>query len=88
MVARLVATGYQGPDLQDGIVDTSGCVSLRSTYLQVISLSAIKNGTYGIWISRARCFERADSPGRSFFRRPWNGNRYVVTELGNLWRQA
>ena len=27
---RLAAKGYQGPDLKDGIVDTSGRVSLRS----------------------------------------------------------
>ena len=27
--ARLVARGYWGPDLEDGNVDTSGCVSLR-----------------------------------------------------------
>ena len=40
--ARLVAQGYQDPDLQDGSVDTSGCVTLRSSHLQVISLCAIK----------------------------------------------
>ena len=27
---RLAAKGYQGLDLKDGMVDTSGCVSLRS----------------------------------------------------------
>ena len=40
--ARLVARGYQDPDLREGLVDTSGCVSLRSSPLQVISLCAIK----------------------------------------------
>ena len=40
--ARLVARGFQGPDLADGLVDTSSCVSLRSSHLQVISLSALK----------------------------------------------
>ena len=45
--ARLVAKGLQDPDLQEGLVDTSGCVSLRSSHLQVISLSAIKNGDCG-----------------------------------------
>ena len=40
--ARLAAKGHQDPDLREGLVDTSGCVSLRSPHLQVISLSAIK----------------------------------------------
>ena len=39
---RLVAKGYQDPDLRKGLVDTSGCVSLRSSHLQVISLRLIK----------------------------------------------
>ena len=40
--ARLLATGYRGPDLKDGLVETSGCVSLRSSRLQVVSLSALR----------------------------------------------
>ena len=40
--ARLVAKGFQDPDLTEGLVDTSGCVSLRSSHLQVISLSALQ----------------------------------------------
>ena len=40
--ARLVARGSQDPDLAAGLVDTSSCVSLRSSHLQVISLSALK----------------------------------------------
>ena len=40
--ARLVAKGFQDPDLTEGLVDTSGCVSLRSSHLQVASLSALK----------------------------------------------
>ena len=40
--ARLVARGFQDPDLAAGLVDTSSCVSLRSSHLQVISLSALK----------------------------------------------
>ena len=39
--ARLVATAQQGPDLKDGAVETSGCVSLRSPHPQVICLGAI-----------------------------------------------
>ena len=40
--ARLAAKGFQGPDLKEGLVGTSGCVSLRSPHLQVASLSAIR----------------------------------------------
>ena len=40
--AKLVAKGYQGPELQDGTVGTSGRVSLRYSHLQVISLRAIE----------------------------------------------
>ena len=40
--ARLVARGLQDPDLAEGLVDTSSCVSIRSSHLQVISLSALK----------------------------------------------
>ena len=40
--ARLVAKGYQGPDLKEGVADFSGRVSLRSSHLQVISLRAVK----------------------------------------------
>ena len=40
--ARLVAKGSQGPCLQEGFAGTSGCVSPRSSHLQVISLSATK----------------------------------------------
>ena len=40
--ARLVAEGFEDPDLKEGLVETSGCVSLRSSHLHVISLSAIR----------------------------------------------
>ena len=40
--ARLVARGFQDPDLAAGLVDTSSCVSLRSSNLQAISLGALK----------------------------------------------
>ena len=40
--ARLVTKGNQVPDLKDGLVETSGCVSLRSPHLQVIPLSTLR----------------------------------------------
>ena len=42
MPFALVARGFQDPDVAAGLGDTSICVSLRSTHLQVISLSALK----------------------------------------------
>ena len=42
--ARVVAKGLQQPGLKDGIVDTSGYVSLRSCRLQFTNLSALKKG--------------------------------------------
>ena len=47
MKGRLVARGFQDPDLAAGLVDTSSCVSLRSSHLQVISLSALKK--WSLW---------------------------------------
>ena len=46
--ACLVAKGRQDPDVGDGLVETSGCVSLRSSHLRVISLGALKK--LDIWI--------------------------------------
>ena len=40
--ARLVARGFQDPDLADGLVDPSCRVGLRSSHLQVIFLSCLK----------------------------------------------
>ena len=47
--AHLVAKGFQGPDLQEGLVGTSGCVSIRSSRLPVISLSA--TAKWNLWSS-------------------------------------
>ena len=77
---RWVARGFQGPDLAEGLVDTSSCVSLRSSHLQVISLSAQKK-----WKLRnldiENVFLQADPFPREFYpqapseRRPRNPNR-------------
>ena len=39
---RLVAGGFQDPDLENGLVETSGRVSLRPSHLQVVSLAALR----------------------------------------------
>ena len=38
--ARLAAEGYWDPALQEGLVETSGCISIRSPHLQMIPPSA------------------------------------------------
>ena len=40
--ARPAVKGFQDPDLEGGIVDTLGCVSPRSSNLQVSSPSLLK----------------------------------------------
>ena len=58
--ARLVAIGFQVPDILMGLVDSSGCASLRPSHLQVISPSILKNGVYGALISI--CFFASRTP--------------------------
>ena len=41
--ARLAVKGYEDPDMKGGNMSTSGRVSIRSSFLQVISLRAIAN---------------------------------------------
>ena len=45
--ARLVAQGYRGLDLRDGLVETSGCVSVRPSHLQVRPSDALEK--WNIW---------------------------------------
>ena len=73
--ARLAAEGFQGPDLKDGLVETSGCVSLRSSRLRVISLSAIRD--WKLWsMDMKNAFLQSDGFGRDVFCvRHWNGTR-------------
>ena len=57
--ARLAARGFQDPDLAAGLVDTSSCLSLRSSHLQVISLSALKK--WKLWsLDIKNAFSQAD----------------------------
>ena len=64
--ARLVAKGAQDPDLQERLMDTSGCVSLRSSHLRVISLSAIQK--WELWsLGIKNAFSQADGFGRDVF---------------------
>ena len=40
--ARLVAKGYRDPDAKDGLVETFGCVSRRSSRRRVLTRGALK----------------------------------------------
>ena len=85
--ARIAAKGFQDPDLKDGLAETSGCVSLRSSRLQVISPSAIRNGKlWGLDIKNA--FLQADGFERDVFCvRHRNGTHPVRRGCGNLRRR-
>ena len=64
--ARLVAKGSQDLDLMDGLVDTSGCVSLRSPHLEAVSLSAIRK--WRPWsLDIKHAFSQADGFERDVF---------------------
>ena len=64
--ARVVAKGFQDPDLKGGVADSACCVSLRSSHLQVISLGALNK--WGIWILGTKnAFLQADDFSRDVF---------------------
>ena len=64
--ARLAAKGRQDPDLEDGLVETSRCVSLRSPRHQVISLAALRG--WRLWDADIKNgFLQADGFGRDVF---------------------
>ena len=81
--ARLVAKGFQDPDLTEGLVDTSGCVSLRSSHLQVASLSALNK--WKIWSLdiKMRSCKQMDLIVLFFRRLRTNGIRGRSAEYGN-----
>ena len=60
--ARLVAEGLQDPDLTGELADTSGCFSLLSSHLQVVSLSTVRKWEF--WsIDIENAFLQADGFG-------------------------
>ena len=72
--ARLVAKGYRDSNLRTGDVDIAGCVSRRSSQLQLISLVALMN--WPPWsLDIANAFLRADGFDREVYLRApcgWN----------------
>ena len=76
--------GSQDPDLEDGGLDSSGCVSLRASHLQVISLS--KLGEWNLWSPLIKtAFLRADGLSRDVFSRALqsNGSPRLHAAFGN-----
>ena len=81
--ACLVAKLRQGPDLEDGKVDASGCVSLRSSNLQVILLRAIKRGK--TWSPDTRtALLQAAGPRRGAFWR--DSTEWDPSNVRRIWR--
>ena len=81
--ARLLAEGFQDPDLQEGPVGTSGCVNLRSPHLQVIPLSAIR--IWNLWSSDNKNeFLQADGFGRDVFR--YAPDEWEPSCQGRVWK--
>ena len=72
--ARLAAKGFQGPDLRMGNVDIAGCVSCRSSHLQVVSLGALRK--WPLWsLDIKNAFLQADGFDRDVLLRApcaWN----------------
>ena len=75
---------YQEPNLKDGLVETSGCVGLRVSHLQVLSLGALKE--WQIWsLDIKNAFLQADGSQREVFLLPpveWDlSGTYSIWEL-------
>ena len=66
MKARLATKGFQDPNLKDGLAETSGRVSLRSSHLQVVPFSAIRN--WKLWsLGIKNAFLQEGGFGRDIF---------------------
>ena len=81
--ARLVARGFQDPDLAAVLADTSSCVSLRSSHLQVISLSALKK--WKLWsLDIKNAFLQADPFPREVYLQA--SREWCPRTLSRIWR--
>ena len=78
-----MARGFQDPDLAAGLVDTSSCVSPRSSHLQVISLSALKQ--WSLWsLDIKNAFLQADPfPREVYLQAP---REWCPRTLSRIWR--
>ena len=81
--ARLVAEGYQEPDLREGNVDGAGCVSHRSSHLQLVSLGPLKQSSIRS-LDIKNAFLQADGFDREVYLRApcgWNSK-----DVRRIWR--
>ena len=74
--ARLVARGFRSPELKEGLVGTSGRVSLLSS-------TPFGNGNFGVSISRMRSCRQMDLIAMSSHVRRRNGIRPARRECGS-----
>ena len=85
--ARLDAKRNQGPDLMEGCIAASGCVSLRPSHLQVLPLEARRHGVFGVWTSRMLSYKQMVLDKKYFFAPLLNGSPMKITEFGNRSRR-
>ena len=86
--ARQGAKASRCPDLIDGSVDASGCVSLRPRRLRIISLGALDKRMVWALSSRIALWERAHMVGTFFYAPPSNGIPRVQIAFGSSMRRA
>ena len=85
--ARLVAQGFQDPDLQHQVVETAGCLSIRLSHSQLLTLCASEE--WRIWsLDIQNALLQAGSCRRGVLSTPFrNGGHNAVCALGNsAWR--
>ena len=78
----LVAKGRQDPGLETSTVETSGCVSLRSSRLQAISLGALQKRGICSLVSK-NAFPQVDGFKRDVLQ-TWLGFQYSGIDLRRI----
>ena len=68
--ARLVAKGYQNPDLQDSHIDIAGCASGKPSHLELIPLSASKRWRFRILDTKNASLQVGGFDHEGFLRAP------------------
>ena len=85
--ARLVAQGFQDPDLRHQLGETAGCLSFRLSHSQLLTLCAPE--AWRIWsLDIQNALLQADSCHRGVLSTPFrNGGHNAVCALGNSARR-
>ena len=82
-----MAKCYRGLDLEEGLKETSGCVSLRSAHLQVASMRALKKWRLWRLISGMLSLRQMAAIRGSIFDPSSNGIRVGPTVFGDRTRR-